>query len=126
MLQVVVQGDGRGEPGGPDATKQGIVLAVIPHEVDRPERWILGSEPLENLPGVIPAAVVDDDDFVRRAQAQEDRRKPPHQLGQSQRAIVCRNDDRGAGGELGHRSVKQSLVVVFKECQSTVLAVNPN
>ena len=106
MLEIVVNGDDGVEASRPDAAEQGVVLAVIAHQVDRPQRGILARQLLDHVPGVIPAAVVDDDHLRVASQALADGGKSPEELGKRQGAVVGGDHDGDSRAELTHGSIK--------------------
>jgi len=90
VLQVVVHGDDHAEPGHPDAGQQGIVLAIVPHQVDPPDPRVHFHQGTDDLPARIPAAVVHKDEFVPVAGPLQHGVQPGHQVGQDLAAVVHR------------------------------------
>ena len=62
VLQIVVQSDDSVVPRRPDAAEQGIVLAVIAHQVDAADPGVLQGQLLHDFPTPVPAAVVHEHD----------------------------------------------------------------
>ena len=98
MLQVVIHRHNRVKPGCPDAAEQGIVLPVIPHQIDSANPGMRTCQFLDYFPALIPAAVVDEHKFIRVRQRNQRRFQPLDQHGQNQLTVVNRDHDRDAAG----------------------------
>jgi hypothetical protein len=64
MLQIVVHGDGGVIFCGLDPAQRGIVLAVIAHQVDAVDPGIFLCQGADQLPALVRAAIIDEDDFI--------------------------------------------------------------
>ncbi len=113
MLQVIVHGDDDAEPGHPDAGEKGIVLAIVPHEVDAPDPRVPLHQTCDDLPARIPAAVVHEDEFVPAAGPLQHGVEPGHQVGQDLAAVVHRDH---------HEIIHAILHVGSSNCYSTSLS----
>ncbi len=100
MLQVVIHGNEDLVTGLPDPAQQGIVLAVIAQQVDRPDPRMLRRELMHDRPAVIGAAIVDQDAFIRVGQRGQHLAQGLDQGGQAFAAPVDRNHDRDARFQL--------------------------
>ena len=72
ILQVVVDGYDDLVPRSPNAAEKGVVLPVVPAEAESPHPGITAGELLDELPGVIATAVLDEDDLERGAPRRKD------------------------------------------------------
>ena len=97
MLQVVVHRHEDVEPGRPNAAEKCIVLSVISHQVDSAHPVMLRGEPLYHPPALVPAAVIDQQQFVFARHHGQDRLQAFDQFRQRQFAVIDRNDDRDRG-----------------------------
>ena len=93
MLQVVVHRYQGVKPGRPNAAEERIVLSVISHQVDSADPVMFHGDPLDDAPALIPAAVIDQQQFVFVRQLGQDRLQALDQLRQRQFAVIDRNHD---------------------------------
>ena len=97
MLQVVVHRHQGVEPGRPNAAEERIVLSVISHQVDSAHPVMLRGEPLYHPPALVPAAVIDQHQFVFARRPGQHRLQALDQFRQRQFAVIDWNDDRDRG-----------------------------
>src|SRR5262249_31111499 len=93
-LQIVVHRDDDFVLGGADTTKQCVVLAVIPHQVETADPRILLREVLDNLPTAVPAAVIDQDELAQMTMRLQCTAQTLNQQGQAPFRVVYRDDYR--------------------------------
>jgi len=80
VLEVVVEGEGELVAGLPDATEQGVVLAVVPQQPDAAHPGVFSGELLDHGPGAGAAVVVREDQLVRPELARQHRSQTQDRL----------------------------------------------
>src|SRR5438045_2536990 len=113
VLQIVVQSDDSVVPRRPDAAEQGIVLAVIAHQVDAAQSLILATQVHDALPASIAAAVVHEDHLVRQVELLKHRREATHERAERQCAVVDRDDNRDRASALHKYSLRPSWSAIL-------------
>ena len=101
ILQVVVHRHDDVVFRQPDAAEQGVVLAVIPHEVDTLNAGEALRQRGNHIPASIAASVVDENHLEWIAGSGEHGMEPFHQEGQGLFAVVYWNDDGNRSSEAG-------------------------
>ena len=96
VLEVVVHGDDDRGGGGADAAQHRVVLPVVPQEPDAVDPGVRGGQALDGRPAGVPAPVVDQQQFDRRANRRAAGRDPRDQQLQAVGGVVDRHDDRDA------------------------------
>ena len=99
MLQVVVHRHKGVKPGRPNAAEECIVLSVISHQVDSADPGEGARQFLDDFPALIPAAIVDEHNFILVGQGSQRRFQSLDQHRQDQFAVVNRHHHRD---ETGH------------------------
>ena len=94
VLQVGVHGDNHVALGLVEAAIEGRTLAVVASELDAVHVPVLACEPLDDLPGAVGGAVVDEDNFVGVAVGGHHAPYPGVEFGQGLVLIVERHNNR--------------------------------
>ena len=92
MLKVVVHGHEDGVPGGADSAEQRVVLAVVAHQVDGVNPRVLRGQAGDDVPTVVGAVVVDEDEFVIFGERGQDFAQAAGEFGQDGFAAIDRDD----------------------------------
>jgi hypothetical protein len=118
VLQVVVDRDDRVSAGGADTGEQRVVLAVVAQEIEAPEIRVPGGQLGDLRPGVVGAAVVDEDDF-RRGRGQGAREALDEEWERT-RAVVDGYDD----GDLRVSADFDDVILQCRDASPPVMIVS--
>ena len=98
VLKVVVDGDDDFTPGRTNAAQQGVVLPVVARQFDATHPCVFAGELLDDLPGVVAAAVLYKNDFKRMSRGFQGCGQATEKFGQSGVGAITGNDYGQASG----------------------------